>query len=77
MSFQRKIEKVRHLGLFLVILKQIIENPGESDENTCRTLADIMIVLEAPEDFLVCSDNIRDFEPICEALKRRFLPIRY
>ncbi|MGC1120914.1 MAG: hypothetical protein WBA22_07445 [Candidatus Methanofastidiosia archaeon] len=77
LQIQRLIEDINHLQLVVAILKRVSNNPEEYDESICRTLADVIIVLEAPENFLVCSNNIRDFEPICKALEVRFLPIEY
>ena len=77
MKIQKWIENIRHLQLVVAILKRINKNPEEYDESMCRALADVIIILEAPDNFLVCSNNVKDFEPICNALKKRFLPIRY
>lgn len=66
-----------HLQLAVAILKRINKNPEDCDESMCRTLSDIIIILEAPEDFLICSNNGKDFSPICKALGKRFLHIRY
>lgn len=74
---QKGIEEIKHLQLVVAILRRVNKNPGECDEDVCRNLADVIIVLEAPEDFLVCSNNVRDFEPICNALEKKFLPVRY
>ena len=77
MKIQEGIENTTHLQLVGAILKRVTKNPHEYDEGMCRTLADVVIILEAPEGFLVCSNNERDFRPICKALEKRFLPIRY
>jgi hypothetical protein len=74
---RKGIKNIAHLQLFGAILKRIDENPRKYDEGVCRTLADVIIVLEAPEGFLVCSNNEKDFKPICRVLEKRFLPIRY
>lgn len=74
---QKGIEKINHLQLVVAILKKIDNNPEDCDENDCRTLADTIIILEAPEDFLICSNNGRDFSPISKTLGKKFLFIRY
>jgi hypothetical protein len=74
---QKKMRRVNHMGLVVAILQRAIENPDNCDEDVCKTLADIIIVLEAPDDFLICSNNIKHFEPMCIVLGKRFEPIRY
>ncbi len=74
---ENKIRNVKHMSLVVAILQRIIKNPDNYDEGVCRTLADVIIVLEAPDDFLICSNNIRHFDPICIALGKRFHPIQY
>jgi hypothetical protein len=73
----RGIRNITHLQLIVAVLKMAIKNPEECDESMCRTLTDVIVILEAQEDFLVCSNNEKDFEPICRVLGKRFLPIRY
>jgi hypothetical protein len=68
-QIQRLIEDINHLQLVVAILKRVSNNPEEYNESICRTLADAIIVLEAPENFLVCSNNIRDFEPSVRLLR--------
>lgn len=74
---RKGIGNITHLQLVVAILERVIKNPEECDESVCRTLADVIIILEAQESFLVCSNNEKDFKPICRVLKKKFLPIRY
>ncbi len=74
---QKRMRRVKHMGLVVAILQRVIENPDNCDEDVCKTLADVIIVLEAPDDFLICSNNIKHFEPMCTVLGKRFEPIRY
>lgn len=74
---EKKIKKIKHMGLIAAILQRVIKNPDNYDEDVCRTLADVIIVIEAPDDFLICSNNKKHFDPICTSLGKRFHPIYY
>ncbi len=62
--------------LMCAVLQRVIKN-SECDDSICRNLADVVIILEAPDYCVVCSNNIKDFEPICTILGKEFLPIQY
>lgn len=76
-TLKEEIENHQHLKLVSAMLQRVISNPDQFDEDVCKTLADTIIVLEAPDSYLICSNNAKDFQPICDALRKRFLPIRY
>ena len=65
------------MGLVVAVLQRVIGNPEEYDEDMCRTLADIIIVVEAPDYCSICSSNIKHIDPICTALGKKFLPLQY
>lgn len=75
-EIEKNIRGLQHMGLIHAVLERVIKNP-EYRDSICRDLADVVIVLEAPDYCVVCSNNIKDFEPICTALGKEFLPIRY
>lgn len=55
-------------------MRNVIRNILEENEllkgNTCRTLGDCIISLEALETTgkMVCTTNIKDFKPICDTI---------
>lgn len=74
---RKEIENIQHMGLVAAALQRVINDFDQPDEGVCKTLADTTIILEAPDNHLICSNNVKDFQPICKALEKRFLPIRY
>lgn len=74
---EENIRMMAHMGLLVAIMRRVIKNTEEYDEGICRNLADVIIILEAPDYCSVCSNNVKHFEPICRVLGKKFLPIRY
>ena len=76
-EIEEKIRTIRYMGLVVAVLQRVIGNPEEYDEDMCRTLADVIIVVEAPDYCSICSSNIKHIDPICTALGKKFLPLQY
>lgn len=50
------------------LIKQILQNIKKKHGENCLKLADAIIATQCPEGYQVFTTNMKDFEPICQAL---------
>jgi len=57
------------------LLEEIINKERLAKGRRCKKLGDTIICLDSPKDCHICSTNVKDFLPICESLRKKFLEI--
>lgn len=60
------------------ILEKALRHPQNlSDYRNCWRCADSIIAVECPQDAILCTTNIKHFEPICEKIGKRLTAFKY
>jgi hypothetical protein len=64
---------VSGLGDLVTLIEKVITNPEEAKGRNCMTLGDLIICLDSPSDYVICSTNTEHFQPICKSLAKQFV----
>ena len=71
-SFQKDLEpKLSRL------LSELVDDFSIAKGRNCSILGDVIICLESPNNYPIYSTNIKDFIPICRALRKKFIGIEF
>ena len=60
------------------ILEKALKHPKNmADYKNCWTCADSIIAAECPQDAVLCTTNVKHFEPICTSIEKRLFGFKY
>lgn len=59
------------------LCKKVLDDFNQCKGNNCKILGDLIIALEVIPEHILLTSNIRDFKPICEAVKTSVKFIKY
>lgn len=69
--------KIDHLKKLIELLNKIRENPEIAKGRNCMILGDLIICMDALNGLEIFSTNVKDFEPICSALRKKFKAVYF